>query len=80
MKLKNKIQIEAFNKAIEKAKGDVWLESTQGDRFNLKSNLSHYVAIGELLKQRFDELELFCSLPEDEAYFLGFFYHYPETI
>ena len=59
MKFNSISDVDAFVSAVDKCKGDVWLESAQGDRFNLKSELSRYVAIGELIKDESESLELF---------------------
>lgn len=37
MKIKSLQDINAFKEAISRCKGDVWLESVYGDRYNLKS-------------------------------------------
>ena len=47
--------------------GDVILTSEYGDKYNLKSTLSQYIAIAALLGQHGEELELWCSNREDEA-------------
>ena len=73
-------QIDAFTNAIHKCEGNVWLESKYGDKFNLKSDLSVYIALGKMLSEKFNDLELYCSNKEDERYFLKFFNKYPETI
>ena len=80
MKLNNTNEIEAFRSAIKACKGDVWLESSNGDRYNLKSVFSQYISLGAMLSENGEELELFCSLREDEANFFKFFREYPETI
>ena len=80
MKLNKVTELYAFLAAIDQAKGEVYLVSTQGDQYNLKSELSKYIAIGALLNDHSDDLELFCQLPEDEPLFLKFFYEYPETL
>ena len=80
MKLNNTNEIEAFRSVIKACKGDVWLESSNGDRYNLKSVFSQYIALGAMLSENGEELELFCSLREDEANFFKFFREYPETI
>lgn len=79
MKLKNEIEIIDFLKAVNTAKGEVWLESREGDRYNLKSTLSRYVAIGALIAEHGDELELFCSTG-DEGLFFDFFDTHPEAL
>lgn len=73
MRLSNIEQVNDFIAAVDKAKHEVWLMSTDGNRFNLKSNLSRYVALGALLSEAGRELELYCASKEDEGYFLNFF-------
>lgn len=80
MKLRNVKEIEAFRAALDKCIGPVWLESADGCRFNLQSKLSQYVALGELLGERGEDLELFCSFPEDRALFFEFMKEYPGVI
>ena len=80
MKLTNIQEIDAFKEAIAKCKGDVWITSPQGDKYNLKSLFSQYIAFGELLGKHGDEMELFCQLPGDESYFIKFFFDHPEVL
>jgi len=80
MRLSNISELEDFKQAIEQCRGDVWLESPYGDRFNLKSTLSTYVALGRLLSEEGEHLELFCQHIEDESYFYDFFYKHPEVL
>ncbi|MGI6020212.1 MAG: polya polymerase [Lachnospiraceae bacterium] len=67
MKIKNLADVEKFQEAINKCEGDVWLESVYGDRYNLKSALSQYIAMAALLKDSNEDLELFAQRREDEA-------------
>lgn len=64
--------VNKFNEIVKSCKGDVWLQSVDGDKYNLKSELSRYVAIADLLRDETDKLELFTSLPEDESKFFEF--------
>lgn len=80
MKLKNEIEITDFLSAVKMAKGLVWLESVEGDKYNLKSTLSRYVAIAALINDHGNELELFCSDASDEGLFYKFFAKYPDTL
>lgn len=80
MKLKNEIEINDFLNAVNRAKCPVYLVSVEGDRYNLKSTLSRYVAIAELIKDYGTELELFCDDKSDEKYFFGFFLNHPEVL
>ena len=78
MKLKNDIELKGFLDTVDSCKGSVWLESLEGDKYNINSTLTrHYLAIGKLVAERGDELELFCQLPEDERKFYEFFDKYP---
>lgn len=79
MVFQNAEQIDAFMDAVQKCKGDVYLKSNEGDVFNLKSRLSSYIAIGALLDDEGDELELFCAKTEDEGHFYKFFAEHPEV-
>lgn len=72
MKLKNIQEVEQFRKAVKECTGDVYLKSVDGDVFNLKSALSEYIALGRLLSEQGDSLELFASTREDEAKLLNF--------
>ena len=72
MKLKNIKEVEAFRSAVKECTGDVYLKSIDGDVFNLKSALSEYIALGRLLSEQGDSLELFASTREDEARLLNF--------
>ncbi len=65
--------IEEFNAIVDSCKGDVYLQSVDGDKYNLKSQLSRYVAIADMLRDQAGKLELFASLPEDESKFFDFF-------
>ena len=50
MKLSNIGEVNDFLEVVNRCEGDVWLQSVEGDKINLKSSLSQYVAIAELIK------------------------------
>ena len=77
MKLKNISELNGFVAAVDGCVGHVWLESPYGDKFNLKSKFSQYIALGELLGNNGEDLELFCQLPEDRIRFYQYFREYP---
>ncbi len=79
MKLRNISQLNDFVYAVSRCQGAVWLESPEGDRYNLKSTLSQYLALGKLLDERGDYLELYCSNKDDERYFYEYFNKHPEV-
>ena len=72
MKLRNIKEVEEFRKVIHDCTGDVYLKSQDGDVFNLKSALSEYIALGQLLSEQGDNLELFADRREDEARLIEF--------
>ena len=61
MKLSNITDVQKFTAAVNACEGDV---------FNLKSSLSQYIAIGRLIEESGDNLELFAQTREDEAILL----------
>lgn len=79
MRLNNRVEVTAFEEAVRKCQGNVWLASREG-RFNLKSFMSRYVAIGKLIAERGSELELFCDEKVDEANFFSFFQENPNVL
>lgn len=78
MKFTNIDQVNEFLSAVNKTKGNVYLLSPSGDKYNLKSQFSQYISIGALLSEQGDNLELYCDYKEDESYFLDFLLHHPE--
>lgn len=52
MKFHSEKEISEFLSAVDKCTGDVYLKSVRGDCYNLKSELSKYVAIAALLRGR----------------------------
>ena len=77
MKLKNIEQVNDFLSTVDSCDGAVWLESEFGDRFNLKSKFSQYVAMAALLGENGEALELYCQLPEDRIKFYQYFKDHP---
>ena len=67
MKLNNVKDVQTFIAAVNACEHDVYLKSVEGDVFNLKSSLSQYIAIGRLIEESGDSLELFAQTREDEA-------------
>ena len=80
MKITDKKTLDDFMEAVHKAKDAVYLKSPHGDVFNLKSTLSEFVAIRELIGERGDELELFCASKLDEPLFFSFFHKHAEVL
>ena len=80
MRLTNISEVDNFIKTVNECEGDAWLESADGNKINLKSKLSQYVAISALISVEGDYLELFCSMPKDEARFFKFFKNNPNVM
>lgn len=71
MKLTNVKDVQKFLAAVNNCENEVFLKSPEGDVFNLKSSLSQYIAVGRLLEENGDCLELFAQTREDEAKLLA---------
>jgi len=67
MKLSNITDVQKFLAAVNACENDVYLKSQEGDVFNLKSSLSQYIAVGRLIEESGDDLELFAQTREDEV-------------
>ena len=67
MRLRSEADIQACLDAVNACEGEVYLKSPEGDIFNLKSSMSRYIAIGRLIEEQGDNLELFASRKEDQA-------------
>lgn len=80
MKIKNINNVETFLEVVNECKGGVTLTSIYGDKYNLKSTLTQYVAVAALLGDHGKELELWCTDKEDEKKFLKMFNEHPEMI
>lgn len=66
MKIKNINNPQRFFEVVGECKGRVELVTSEGDRLNLKSKLSQYVALSQMFKDaHIDEIDLVVSEPED---------------
>ncbi len=77
------VRISDFNdfiNTVDECKGEVWLESPRGDKYVLKSLFSRRLAMGQLLSEHGDELELYCQLSEDEQLFYKYFDEHPGVV
>lgn len=67
IKLHN-IDFEDFIKVVDECKGDVFLETSDGDILNLKSKLCQMIGISTILKNtKIEEATIRCANPEDET-------------
>lgn len=79
MNITNIKEVEGFLEAVRQCKGNVFLRSPVDDIFNLKSELSQYVAMAALLSDHGDELELFCEDKSDDQFFHKYFQNFPNV-
>ena len=62
------INLEDFIKAVDGCKGDVYLETEDGDVLNLKSRLCQMIGIATILKStEIGEATVRCTNQEDET-------------
>lgn len=80
MKIKNIKNVETFLSVVNECKGEVTLTSVYGDKYNLKSALTQYVAVAALVGDYGEELELWCTDKDDEKKFLKMFSEHPEML
>lgn len=80
MKIKNIKNVETFLSVVNECKGEVTLASVYGDKYNLKSALTQYVAVAALVGDYGEELELWCTDKDDEKKFLKMFSEHPEML
>ncbi|NLP35017.1 MAG: polya polymerase [Clostridiales bacterium] len=75
MKIMNIKDINAFFKMIDECKGKVELVTGEGDRLNLKSKLSQYVALANVFSDgKIDELEIVAYDKDDIKRLIDFMY------
>mgnify|MGYP007033842272 CR=1 FL=1 len=76
MKVFNITDIDAFFKVIDACQGRVELVTGEGDRLNLKSKLSQYVALAKVFSDGvIEELELVAHEPKDVERLVSFMYN-----
>lgn len=80
MKIKNIKNVETFLAVVNECKGEVTLTSVYGDKYNLKSALTQYVAVAALVGEHGEDLELWCTDKDDEKKFLKMFNEHPEML
>ena len=67
------IDIADFIKTLDACKGDVFLETSEGDVLNLKSKLCQMLGVANIMKGAIiNEATLRCANPEDETLLFRF--------
>ena len=59
--------VRIFNEAIDKCRRPVWLASSDGTYYNMKSSSEHDAAMTKWIKDTNGEMEIFTCSYEDEA-------------
>ena len=73
MKITNLSNVEGFLKTVSEFKGTVELVTKEGDRLNLKSELTKYVALTSFFKDsKIPEMEVILSEPDDAVKIINF--------
>jgi len=73
MKIMNLTNVEGFLKTVNSCQGSVELVTKDGDRLNLKSELTKYVALTSFFTEaKIPEMELVLSEPGDAMKLVGF--------
>lgn len=69
----HKVDIKDFLRTVECCKGNVYLETGEGDRFNLKSKLSQIMGLTRLIEGGIIvDAKIRCEKPEDESKLVRF--------
>ena len=67
------VEFSEFIKAVDGCKGDVYLETDEGDILNLKSRLCQIIGLSKVLKDAsITEATIRCANPEDETILFRF--------
>ena len=73
MKITNLSNVEGFLKTVSECKGTVELVTKEGDRLNLKSELTKYVALTSFFKDsKIPQMEVILSEPDDAVKIINF--------
>lgn len=73
MKFSNITNLPEFFKAIDQCQGDVFLLTPAGDKLNLKSQITKYIAFTEVFKDAtMQELELQFTNTDDAAHMIAY--------
>lgn len=74
MKMYSVKEPEKFLEVVSQCKGSVELVSEKGDRLNLKSELTKYIALSKLFTDNtlINDMELIASEPEDVRFLLQY--------
>lgn len=67
------LDLADFIKTLDSCKGDVFMETADGDVLNLKSKLCQIIGLANILKgAEISEAKIRCTNPEDESLLFRF--------
>lgn len=67
------LDLPGFMKTLDSCKGDVYMETADGDVLNLKSKLCQILGLANVLKgAEISEAKIRCTNPEDESLLFRF--------
>ena len=67
------LDLADFIKTLDSCKGDVFMETADGDVLNLKSKLCQIIGLTNILKgAEISEAKIRCTTPEDESLLFRF--------
>lgn len=67
------LDLAGFIKTLDSCKGDVYMETPDGDVLNLKSKLCQMLGLANVLKgAQISEAKIRCTNPEDESLLFRF--------
>ncbi|MCR5109056.1 MAG: polya polymerase [Lachnospiraceae bacterium] len=73
MKVSNIQNIDEFFKVVDSCKGEVELLTNEGDRLNLKSQLTKYVSLAKIFSDgTLGEMEIIAHEPDDAMKLLNY--------
>lgn len=78
----HKVDVRDFIRTVESCEGNVYLETTEGDCFNLKSKLSQLMGLTRLIEGGIIvDATIRCEKPSDESKLVRFdlFHEVPES-
>ncbi len=62
------MDVRRFMEVLDQCQGNVYLETPEGDRYNLKSKLSQMMGLFQIIEgAKLVEAKLSCDNPEDES-------------
>lgn len=67
--------IHEFCNIINRSNGQIWMQDSNGQEYDLKNELSMYIVIGKLLYNPDHDLELYASDPNVQMRLVSFFHN-----